>query len=119
MDNLNNFNIGVNASPDKFNKKQLIAGAAAILVLLIVGALVYFNRKNRTEIPPAAPQETAEERHMRELEQLRAQDSGQPLTEEEIQKQKEELNNLSEKQKPLTQEEADQHLEELNNLRAQ
>lgn len=117
MDNLNNFNTGINTSPDKFNKKQIVIGVAAILVLLIVGLIVYFNRKNRIEAPPAAPQETVEERQMRELEALRGESN--PMTEEEIQKQEEELNNLSKKQKPLTQEEADQQLGELNNLRSQ
>jgi len=100
MDNLNNFNTGINTSPDKFNKKQIIIGAAAILVLLIVGLIVYFNRKNRIEAPPAAPQETLIEKQAKELDALNKQAGVKPLTEEELKKQAEEL-------------------EELNNLRSQ
>lgn len=117
MDNLNNFNTGINTSPDKFNKKQIVIGVAAILVLLIVGLIVYFNRKNRIEAPPAAPQETAEQRQMRELEALRVESN--PLTDEEIKARSAELDKLRKNSKPLSQTEADQQLEELNNLRSQ
>lgn len=108
--------------PIKLNKNSrifLIVALVVVLILLIT--IIYFSVKIKTEketpLIPVQKEETLIEKQTRELEELRKQANAQPLTEEQIQEQTEELNALRKKSKPLTEEQIQEQTEELNKLR--
>jgi uncharacterized protein HemX len=107
--------------PEVNQKKGVIIAIAAILILAVAGVAAYFVFKWKKQ---QAPPVDIVKKQMEELDALRNQTNPQPLTEEQLKEQSQELNAIRKeydgvKPKPLTQEELDKQLEDLNNLRSQ
>lgn len=97
------------------NKKGLIIAVAVLLVLAAAGVAVYFVLKWKKQ---EAPPEDIVKKQMEELDKLRNPAYSYPTTTAELNKQIKVLDGLSSESKQLTQEEINKQLEDLNKLRS-
>lgn len=98
-----------------FVKKIII-----IIIAVVILAVISFVGKQKGYFSPSSDVLSQEEmlaKQMEELESLKQANSGDPLTQEEINKQSKELDGLRQNDPSLTQEQIDKQAEELDALR--
>ena len=109
------------------DKRKIIAIAVvSFLILLILGGGAYYlySRKNKKTALPVTPSpmvlSPAEQKQLSELDALRQEAGQKPLTQEDIKKQSEELDNLRQQVKgPSGAKDVSAQADELDKLRAQ
>lgn len=101
----------------KFTPQVLILIILGIIVILGILILIWLKKEAPPPEVPSPKEETITEKQLKEIEELREKAGTKPSTEEKMKTQFEEIEKAHEKPPVLSEEEIQRQLEELNKLR--